>query len=249
MRRVRGIRSRDLGLWSGHQFSGIAGPPEGRFDRGFVLWCEEQGHLCVRTVDLFWVLECYEAGFPLRFSITNVRKRWQELKDAHQRCLRRDDFLWLQGNDSVPPSKVAIRDYADIWFPDPGPWVEFCAERKRHYIQELERYKRVLSFWKACGQEVKRCFLRCARYSERRAEAHPDYLVVFRASNGDPQAAGFVEVKSPREGLKPSQRRFFPELITQAQQRVWIARVDVETKNIKLFVMDCTGRVIACDPS
>lgn len=43
---------------------------------------------------------------------------------------------------------------------------------------------------------------------------------------------GFVEVKGPRESLRPSQREFFPELVRRAGQKVWLARFNMQGTNI-----------------
>ena len=41
-----------------------------------------------------------------------------------------------------------------------------------------------------------------------------DYVVLFRSVGG---TFAFVEVKSPRESIRPSQRHFFPELVRTAR--------------------------------
>jgi hypothetical protein len=54
----------------------------------------------------------------------------------------------------------------------------------------------VLAFWNGCP-DMREMFLRCAAFSNRRPESHPDYLVLFR--NHHERQYAFVEVKSPPE--------------------------------------------------
>jgi hypothetical protein len=89
-------------------------------------------------------------------------------------------------------------------------------------------------------------FLRCAAYSNRRPESHPDYLVLFRKL-GD-TACTFVEVKSPRESLRPSQRKFFPELVREAGQRVMLVRLTDNGENVRFFEFNSDGDLLPCSP-
>jgi len=87
-------------------------------------------------------------------------------------------------------------------------------------------------------------FLRYASYSNRRPESHPDYLVAFRNNHGT--ECTFVEVKSPRESLRASQRQFFPELVKKAGQRVMLVRLTEDGENVRFFEFNSGGDLLPC---
>jgi VRR-NUC domain-containing protein len=89
-----------------------------------------------------------------------------------------------------------------------------------YFESERSRYEHTLAFWRSLALKHRQTFLRCAAYSNRRPESHPDYLAAC------PQTTNFafVEVKGPDDYLRQSQERFFPELVSQAGQDVWVAR-------------------------
>jgi hypothetical protein len=129
---------------------------------------------------------------------------------------------------------------------DPGPWNSYHREHRQYFLSESARYKRAADFWRRCGHQARESFLCCARYSDRQADAHPDYLVALRDDRGRVFDFGFVEVKGPREALKPSQRRFFPELVRCAGQRVWLARFPARGNSINFGQFTATGEVRPC---
>ena len=82
-------------------------------------------------------------------------------------------------------------------------------------------------------------FVRTASYSNRRPESHPDYLAVFK--NLDATSCAFVEVKSPKESIGPSQRQFFPELVREAGQRVMLVRLTDAGENARFLNLTLAG--------
>lgn len=220
---------------------GINGPPRGRFDIAFETWCRKRGALCIRTVDLFWAFEYHRKGFPRRLDLSGLRRNWEGQIDERRRIAAAllskdyectsDGWISLVRLPACAPRRVAWgrlavreREHLDDYDPHPGPWRTYFRREKKYFEQELDRYRRVLRFWRRSGPELRRAFKSCAAYSNRRAETHPDYLVVSQSKWGRAPSFGFVEVKGPRESLRPSQRRFFPELVRDAGQSVWVAR-------------------------
>jgi len=213
------------------------GPKEGRYDRAFVRWCRRRRHLCVRTVELFWFLRYRHRGSPPTFSVQAARKDWEKRK-WERKCLlaaRKEGFWFVARADPAHGvsavrlcsvhSKKQLAEYI-AHHHGPGTWRRYHRASRTYFRKELARYQRVSGFWKACGSKIRTDFLRCMHYSNRIPEAHPDYLVRFRTEFASTPAYGFVEVKGPRESLRPSQKRFFPELATKAGQCVWVARVE-----------------------
>lgn len=218
------------------------GPKEGRYDRAFVRWCRRHGHLCVRTVELFWFIKERHGGSPRIFSVQAARKNWERRK-WERKCLlaaRKEGFCFVTRADpdrgvmgsclmNVHSKKQLAEHIAH--HRGPGTWIQYYRASRTYFRKELARHQRASGFWKTCGPRMRRDFLRCIHYSNRIPEAHPDYLVRFRTEFASPSAYGFVEVKGPRESLRPSQRRFFPELVLKAGQHVWVARVE-STKRV-----------------
>ncbi len=216
------LTDRNLGVWDGYWLMGVNGPQEGKYDLKFTEWCRNRGHLFVRTVDLFWAFHYHRGGFPMVLRKEPILRRWEEEKKE-----------WREEKD-------------DYWYPDPGRWSQFYEQKRRYFARELARYRRVIRFWHGSGDSVRNAFLRCARFSNRRPESHPDYVVVFRNRSGQVVDSGFVEVKGPRESLRPSQRRFFPELVRRARHRVWLARFNMRETSIKLEQFSGDGQLIPC---
>jgi len=129
--------------------------------------------------------------------------------------------------------------------------MQYYRTRRAAFRKELARYYRAAEFWRCCGPKMRKDLLRCLRYSNRipvlsqAAQAHPDYLVHFRTTSSERPAYGFVEVKGPRESLRPTQKRFFPELVTKAGQRVWVARVE-SSKTIRFARFNSKGQLEPC---
>ena len=117
--------------------------------------------------------------------------------------------------------------------------ISFSASESPHQA----RYRRVVSFWKQ-NADLRKMFLRYASYSNRRPESHPDYLVAFRNNHGT--ECTFVEVKSPRESLRASQRQFFPELVKKAGQRVMLVRLTEDGENVRFFEFNSGGDLLPC---
>jgi len=213
------------------------GPKEGRYDRAFVRWCRRHGHLCVRTVELFWFLRYKHQESPPTFSAQASRKNWERRKWERKSLLaaRKEGSSFVTRPDRAHGinsvclvniySKKQLAEYI-AHHHGPGTWRQYYRASKTYFRKESARYQRASDFWKTCGSKMRKDFLRCMHYSNRVPEAHPDYLVRFRTDFASASACGFVEVKGPRESLRPSQKRFFPELATKAEQCVWIARVE-----------------------
>ena len=76
-------------VWYTEWLGGV-GAREGLRERTFVQWCKRKGHLCIRTVDLFWYLDYYSHGFP-RFSKKALRESWQCEVESFWSYLRTGD--------------------------------------------------------------------------------------------------------------------------------------------------------------
>lgn len=155
--------------------------------------------------------------------------------------MRSGRFL-LNGRATRRASQTQIRAWADEFHPDPGPWPEYYRRRKHYFFENLARYRQAKAFWAACP-EVHRAFIRCARFSNRRPGSHPDYIVVFRRG-GRRAWSSFVEVKSPRGSLRPSQRRFFPELVRDASQNVMLVRIGENGANPRFYRFAPNGSLL-----
>jgi len=221
------LRVRYFGAWDGCHIQQPVGAHEGRHDRRFVRWCDEHGLLCVRTVDLFWLFEKYPHGFYGTVSVPKLRKKWK----YDMRLIR-----------NLRCSRVEKEEFRKRW--GLGPWKSYLRQRRAYFVEQLARYDRAARFWRKCGQQARDSFLRCARYSNRQADAHPDYLVALRNKSGRVLDFGFFEVKGPRESLKPSQKRFFPELVRCAGQNVRLARFPMRGDYINLRQVTATGEVV-----
>ncbi len=227
---------------------GVNGPPEGKYDLKFVRWCQSCGHSSIRTVHLFWAFQYHRGGFPMTFSEHVLRQVWEE-QDREKRevlngtiqVLVYDGEILDKANER-PLAGKELHDYVKYHY-DFGPWRQFYRSRKAYFFRELDRYKRVLKFWRECGPQVRKTFLRCARYSNKRPESHPGYLIVFRNIFDEVVDSGFVEVKGPRESLRPSQRRFSPELVNCAGQNVWLARFNMRGTGMRLEQFTSGGQL------
>ena len=237
------LRDRDLGVWHGRWLMGVDGPKPGKFELAFEKWCSDNGHPCLRTADLFWGFEYHRAGFPTSLDKQVIKANWrkerQERRDAPGRI--KEGRIFHFSYDLKKLSRGELSRYLDYWYPDPGPWSAYLAERRSYFLDEQARYRRVLSFWSQ-NANVRKMFLRCASYSNRRPESHPDYLVLFR--NNNRTECAFVEVKSPRESMPASQRRFFPELVKKAAQRVMLVRLTERGENVRFFEFNRNGDLL-----
>jgi hypothetical protein len=52
-----------------------------------------QGHTCIRTVDLFWLLDNHAKGFPV-FSSAAIRRTWEQQK-WQRRCFLANESLYV----------------------------------------------------------------------------------------------------------------------------------------------------------
>jgi hypothetical protein len=239
------LKDRDLGAWHGRWVMGVNGTRRGRFELAFEGWCSDNGHACLRTVELFWAFEYHCNGFPSRFDDAPIRENWREQRKRRREAPRKiaQGRILHFGFDLKKLSRAELSRYLDRWYPDPGPWSAYRTERHAYFLEELTRYRKALVFWKECA-ELRRMFRRCAAFSNRRPESHPDYLVVFQ--NHPEIECAFVEVKSPRESLRPSQRQFFPELVRKAQQRVMLVRLTDDGESVRFFEFNAAGKLLPC---
>ena len=239
----RTLRDHDLGVWHGRWLVGVNGPKPGRFELAFENWCSENGHACLRTVDLFWAFEYHRNGFPRRLDVAPLKKNWfEQRKQRRQASQKIKQGRILHFDIDLKKLRPAeLRRYIDRWYPDPGPWSAYYAERRAYFLEELRRYRKVLAFWNGCP-DLRKMFLRCAAFSNRRPESHPDYLVLFR--NHHARQYAFVEVKNPRESVRPSQRHFFPELVEKAGQRVMLVRLTDDGESIRFFEFNSGGELL-----
>lgn len=240
-----GLSRRDIGGWDGRHILGVIGALEGRYDKKFVKWCVERELLFVRTVDLFWAFENFRYGFYRGVSTHQLRKRWKEDKSLSQStelCVAAFDGSGRWRTRRATPAE--LREW--MRERDPGPWKSYYRRKRKYFLNELARYKRVLKFWRNCGRQARQNFLRCARYSNKQADGHPDYLIAVRDGRGRVVDSGFVEVKGPRESLRPSQRKFFPELVRCAGQKVWLARFPMRGNSINFGQFTPIGEVRTC---
>jgi hypothetical protein len=241
----RTLRPRDLGVWDGRWLKGVNGPRPGRFDLAFENWCSDNGHACLRTVNLFWVFDYHRNGFPTRLDDASIKENWREQKKQRREAplkIKQGRILHLSF-DLKKLSRAELSRYLDDWYPDPGTWSAYCSERRAYFLEELTRYRKVLAFWKECV-ELRKMFRRCAAFSNRRPESHPDYLVRFRGHD----ECMFVEVKSPRESLRPSQRQFFPELVKMAGQHVMLVRLTDDGRSVRFFEFTPEGELLPWSP-
>jgi hypothetical protein len=236
------LSDNDLGVWHGRWLMGVNGPKPGRFELAFEGWCGENGHACLRTVDLFWAFEYHQKGFPRRLDDAPIKKNWrQERKQRREAPQKIRQGRILHFGINLKRLKAAeLRRYLDRWYPDPGPWKAYYEKRRAYFLKELGRYRKVVAFWEECA-DLRKMFLSCAAYSNRRPESHPDYFVRFRNHE-----CSFVEVKSPKESLRPTQRQFFPELVKTAGQRVMLVRLTEDAKSIRFFEFNLGGELLPC---
>lgn len=239
------LRARDLGVWHGHWLMGVNGPRRGRFELAFEKWCGTNGHACVRTVDLFWVFQYHRDGFPSRLDERPIRESWLRERALRNQAPRmvKEGRIFVLGRHPKVLSRTELSRYLDHWFPNPGPWSVYYSKKRAYFLEEKTRYRRVIGFWKQSAK-LRKMFLRCAAYSNRRPETHPDYLVLFTTVGG--LVCAFVEVKSPKEALRPSQRRFFPELVREAGQRVMLVRLMENGENVRFFEFGQGGDLLPC---
>lgn len=256
------LQDRDLGGYSGQWLMGVNGPPPGKYDTKFVKWSVKKRLLYVRTVDLFWAFQYHREGFPKRLDIPALHQRFREAKWARWKIESKiSRGKWKPGVD-IPICHVGQKLGPNRWrfydrivtpreslnsHPDPGYWGNYRRRQNKYFRTELARYRHVVKFWRHCGQQARRSFLRCARFSNRRPESHPDYLVASRQIDDTGVDFGFVEVKGPRESLHSSQKRFFPELVRRAGQKVWLARFTMRGRTFRFARFAAGGQLIASD--
>jgi hypothetical protein len=237
------LRVKDIGAWDGIHIRQPIGAREGRYDRRFVKWCDERRLLCVRTVDLFWFFENCRGGFYATLSVSKLRRRWAKNMNLIRRL--QTQVGYCGGAPQFRPlSRAEKEEFRKRW--GLGPWKTYYRQRRAFFVEQLARYDGALGFWRRCGHQARESFLHCARYSNRQADAHPDYLVARRDGRGRVLDFGFVEVKGPRESLRLSQKRFFPELARCAGQKVWLARFPIRGNSINFGLFTATGEVRPC---
>lgn len=229
------------GVWDGSGLGGL-GAREGIPERGFVRWCKRQGYPCIRTVNLFWYLPSRSRSFP-RCSKHVLREIWQYRVQRHRALLKHGISEMEDGGLRRLKGKE-LRYWVQGFSPHPGRW-DFYYRRERLYYSEISaRYQSARNFWNECPRNAKSTVLRCLRYSNRVPEAHPDYFVIFRGTG-----PAFVEVKGLRESIRPSQRRFFPELVANASQRIWLVRVNHSGRKLRWYFVDSSGFHILSEAS
>jgi hypothetical protein len=241
------LRNRNLGVWDGRWLMGVNGGKPGRFELAFEKWCRENGHAYLRTVNLFWAFQYHRKGFPTRLHYAPITKGWCEQRKQRQDAPRKiqEGRVLYFGLDLRKLSREELKSYIDYWYPDPGPWGQYYARERAYFRRELARYREAVAFWRQSA-DARRTFIRCAEFSNRRPESHPDYILAFGGQKK--KECVFVEVKSPRESLRPSQRTFFPELVRKAAQHVLVVRLAEDGTNVRFFEFTSSGDLIACSP-
>ena len=203
---------------SGQWLGGVNGPRAGACEIAFSDWSRQQGLLCVRTVDLFWALHYHQKGFPAGLSPTGIKRRWSAERRKRQEI---GDGLRKQ---RMPSSD--IQAYLDRNYPEPLPWDAYLNARHEYFQQARARYDTVLQFWRSAHTETRAAFLAAAAAFNQREEGYPDYLAQLQQHNTqDRPDFGWVEVKSSRDTLNPTQRRFFPQLMSTISCPVWVAKM------------------------
>jgi hypothetical protein len=126
----------DIGPWDGSHIRQPVGAREGRYDKRFVRWCDEQGLLCVRTVDLFWLFENYRSGFYRSLSVSKLRKRWE-----HDMSLIRSlqvQVAYCDGRPQFRPlSRAKKEEFRKRW--GLGPWKNYYRQRRTYFVKQLAR--------------------------------------------------------------------------------------------------------------
>jgi hypothetical protein len=209
---------------------GGTGADAGSRERALARWCIRKGYLCVRTVDLFWFLRFRRNGLPA-LDGRCLREIWHYKSQKHRLLLKYG--VWEVLDDGERRLKgQELRDCVRAFHPHPGRWDQYSKNQRRYYARNLRRFESVRVFWRKCPLNAKRAILRCHRYSFnlKPPEAHPDYFVVFKK-----RGPAFVEVKGRRESLRPSQRKFFPELVRHASQRVFLVRLEPTARRLHWF--------------
>lgn len=178
-----------------------------------------RGHLCIRTVELFWFRD---RRFLPEFDRATLRKIW--LYEVRSNRLLFAAGVWeLVGNKCHRRLRgEELREQINVFHRHPGRWDLYVRDRREHYAKSLARFRAVDTFWRNCPRSARHFFLRCVRARFfKPPEAYPDYFVVFKTGK-----APFVEVKGARESIRPSQHLFFPVLTQTISQPVLIARIE-----------------------
>ena len=112
----------------------------------FENWCNQNGRACLRTVDLFWAFEYHRNGFPRRLDVAPIKKNWlEQRKQRRQASQKIKQGRILHFDIDLKKLRPAeLRRYIDRWYPDPGPWSAYYAERRAYFLEELRRYRKVL---------------------------------------------------------------------------------------------------------
>lgn len=229
---ARGPQER-RGIWNPYEFSLNTGPSPGIRERTFASWCRKRRHLCVRTVDLFWFLRVGQRKFP---SINKqwLRAYWEFLVRSHFEFLSSDIEI-LADSGSMRMTMTQRREYARTWYRHPGRWDYYYERCRSRYFKERSLHRFVLSQWAQFPLGGKRAVLRSRRFTDKQDTAYPDYFVVFRRIGKIMPWYGFVEVKGKRESVRPSQQRFFPRLVKDNSQTIWLARLEAEERTTRWF--------------
>ena len=231
------------GVWDGSWLGGT-GINRVLTERAFERWCKRRGHLCIRTVDLFWYLSYQPRDLP-RFDKETLKAIWRYQMQRSRLLLKHglEQGIWVaEGNRWRKMKPKEVRQWIQKWMPGhPGRWDFYYKQSKRYYSACISRYKWTLKLWSSYPVSAKRAILRCSRYSNRIPEAHPDYYVVFQVRGRERPAHGFVEVKRFRESIRPSQQRFFPELVNNNSQRIWIVRIEPHGRKLHWYRIGASG--------
>lgn len=222
--------------WDGMAHGG-GGTPEVLREKAFAAFCRKSGFQCIRTLDLFRLLALYRHRILPKFHVGTLKAIWR-YRVSHYRYLLSADVVEILGSQHRKLSGDEKMRWLGDWHPHPGSWHAWYANSKRTYQEMLQFLTKASGFWKLCPIGAKRAICRCRRYSKRIPEAHPDYFVVFSKS-----WYGFVEVKGFRESMRPSQQRFFPELVLNARQRIWVARINPDGGTPCWFAVGAKGRL------
>jgi hypothetical protein len=219
-------------VWNGSWLGG-SGANVGSRERAFARWCKRKGHLCVRTVELFWFRR--QGDLP-RFDRRALHKMWRYRLRANRLFLECGVWeVFNRGERKLVGRE--LREWVNAFHPHPGRWDLFFRRKKEYYAKNRIRFRSANAFWRACPLSARRAFLGCSDRFVKMPEAYPDYFVVFRGQKN----AAFVEVKGARESIRPSQRKFFPILVQDAAQQVLLVRIEPGRGRLRWFSADAFG--------
>lgn len=220
------------GVWDGGGLGGAIVPAVPR-ELAFARWCRKNGHLCIRTVDLFWYLNYHSRAFPT-FNAKVLKTVWQHQARMYA-ALSKSKLLMDAGKGWRKMTICEAKRWIRSWHPHPGRWDFYCQRRKHYFAKNRLLHRSIQEVWRQYPLAPKRAVLRCRRFSERMPEAYPDYYVTFLDSQREFLTHCFVEVKGFRESVRPSQKLFFPKLVAENSQRIWIVRLAPRGKEMRWY--------------